>query len=379
MRPTTGPLPATHALEQSYLKRVDAARPGHPPDLSALPVDHVLRPHWRGLNHPAQADFWPQLETLLRLSLSPLRIEPHATYNPHRAYPSPRALYAVHAVLDTPRGTWLIDANQATLRRVQGAAFTPPSTARLHLLGHLPTLPASYGALRPTLAALEAGHLLGALRHLGLGLGLTLTRQAPERPAGLDPAWWPLLTLTLTRAAGDAAAAAAAWDDVTRRSSGPGPFGLLTDGRPAPAAPFQAALTHPDVTLLALNLTDLPPGVYGQGGGASPTDLTRALQDAYSYPDDLNVASLNAALLLSASYHPDRPFLDTQIDLGERAQRACLTLARAGLFARPVRAYREGPLDALLNLRADQTVAYVLLCGRAPVHDLSLPLLRRTA
>ncbi|MFC6662204.1 hypothetical protein [Deinococcus multiflagellatus] len=242
-------------------------------------------------------------------------------------------------------------------------------------------MPDSYGALRPTLVALEAGHLLGALRHLGGGLGLRLTEQPGAASPDLGPGWWPLLSLTVEEGVADAGQAARAWADLQARSSGPGPFGLLTDQQPAGAAPFQAALRKPDTVLLAHNLTGLAAGVYSSTGllPVPAPALADALQHAYSYPEDLNVSALNAAVLFTATYHPDQPFLHTQLALGERAQRLCLALARAGLFARPVRAYREAPLDALLNLPANQTVAYALLCGRAPLNDLSLPLLRRTA
>ncbi|PTA66965.1 hypothetical protein [Deinococcus arcticus] len=370
-----------HALEQSYLKQVGPARPGQPPHLDAYPADAPLQPDWAALDRPEEASFWARLGTLLRLAATPLRVEPHATYNPHRAYPSPRALYAAHVALESAQGRWLLDPHRACWRRLGPAPFTPPCTATLHLLGHLPTVPDSYGALRPTLAALEAGHLLGALRHLGEGLGLRLPGHPGATPPDLGPDWWPLQSLAVEEGPADARQAALAWADLQARSSGPGPFGLLTDRQPADVAPFAAALQEPGTVLLAQHLTGLAPGVYSADGPLplpAPA-LADALQNAYSYPDDLNVTALNAAVLLTATYHPAHPFLPTQLALGEQAQRLCLALARAGLFARPVRAYREAPLDSLLNLPAHQTVAYALLCGRAPLHDLSLPLLRRTA
>ncbi|MBZ9751415.1 hypothetical protein K7W42_11125 [Deinococcus sp. HMF7604] len=382
----TPPYPPLHALQQSYLKEVSApARPGQPPALDAWPLGPALPLDWAVLDHPAGADLWARLALLLRLAATPLRVEPHAPYNPHRAYPSPRALYAVHLILETPQGRWLLDAHRAALRPLAGAVAAPSADdpVHLHLLGHLPTIPDSYGTLRPTLAALEAGHLLGALRHLGTGLGLSLQEHSAPAAPDLGADWQPLVTLQVGQTTPDPQQAAAAWHDVQARSSAPGAFGLTTDGRPAPAAPFQAALKDPGTVLLAQRLDGLAPGVYRAGSPAPlpipPAELATALHGAYSYPDDLNVQGLNATVLLTACYGPDVDFLHTQLTLGERAQRLCLALARAGLFARPVRAYREAPLDRLLNLPPDQTVAYALLCGRAPVHDLSLPLLRRTA
>ncbi|MFC6662203.1 hypothetical protein [Deinococcus multiflagellatus] len=115
-----------HALEQSYLKQVGPARPGQPPHLDPYPADAPLHPDWAALDQPEAASFWARLGTLLRLAATPLRVEPHATYNPHRAYPSPRALYAAHVVLQTAQGRWLLDPHRAQLRRLTHAAFTPP-------------------------------------------------------------------------------------------------------------------------------------------------------------------------------------------------------------------------------------------------------------
>ncbi|MFI1971864.1 hypothetical protein [Streptomyces cinnamoneus] len=146
-----------------------------------------------------------------------MRREPHNIYNDHRAVPSVRSKFPVHAFVEQrPGGAWYLDPYRHALVRLDGPAGQEPAgegdgaagagRTRIVLAGRVTDFPLPYQRLRSALVLLETGINLRmtmlAAELLGLGPVLAEAGTAAGRTArrlGLDPAdgWCPPLVIEL--------------------------------------------------------------------------------------------------------------------------------------------------------------------------------------
>ncbi|MEU3018003.1 hypothetical protein ABZ635_11495 [Nocardiopsis sp. NPDC007018] len=137
---------------------------------------------------PALGGAWTPGERLLAACVEAVRvrrISPADRYPVHRAYPSPRGLFGADLFLVAPEGGgWCLRVDpQSHALQPCGGGGVPADLegARLVVAVDRHRYPPEYGRLRPSLARLEAGHLLAAL-------GLTLTRAGLRAATVPDPA-----------------------------------------------------------------------------------------------------------------------------------------------------------------------------------------------
>ncbi|MFY1695230.1 MULTISPECIES: nitroreductase family protein [unclassified Solwaraspora] len=358
-----------------------------------------------------------RLVKVLTSALAPRRYEPWNGFNEHRAYPSPRAAYLVDVAVRCGDADWLVDPVRGRLHPVRPgsvpAAVPVGSAGPMSLAA--PTglvlwerpgrLPAGYGRLADALAALEAGHVAGALVEAAAGHGL----RAAVRTQGRQ------LTVELGPTS---AATGSRHRPPAVRSSGLSPRGLSPDPRPLPAAVFDrlvAAAYRPPTgspaawpglrhTVAVGNVTDRPAGWYdlpapaypaaaGSAAGAAtstastpvvptrPGDAIGQVQQAYTYSrTEVDVAGMPAAWLVSADVgavvRADGPVGYRRLlhTAGALAQHVGTAAAEAGLFCRPVRAVREAAAEAAAALPAGHDLIYLLLIGRSRVRDFAYDL-----
>ncbi|WFE27276.1 hypothetical protein O7623_29240 [Solwaraspora sp. WMMD791] len=369
----------------------------------------------------AAGEVGDRLVKVLTAALAPRRYEPWNGFNEHRAYPSPRAAYLVDVAVRCGAADWLVDPVRGWLHPVRPSSVPsavpagsagPTSLAvptGLVLLERPGRLPAGYGRLADALAALEAGHVAGALVEAAAGHGLQVTVRTQGRQ----------LTVEL----GPTSAAAGPRPRLRAvRSSGLSPRGLGADPRPLPAAVFDrlvAAAYRPPTgspaawpglrhTVAVGNVTDRPAGWYdlpppagtpeASAAGAAtsaasppvappPVAPTRAgdaigqVQQAYTYPrTEVDVAGMPLAWLVSADVgavvRADGPAGYRRLlhTVGALAQHVGTAAAEAGLFCRPVRAVREAAAEAAAALPAGHDLIYLLLIGRSRVRDFAYDL-----
>lgn len=127
-----------------------------------------------------------QRQRLLAAALEAVKVRRIASndrYVLHRAYPSPRGIFGVDVEASTGETTVRIEpwASYTTVLRAP-AAQDSQSLPVLRLRTRPERFPAPYGTLRPSLALLEAGHLLATIGAAAFQCGL-----APVVQFGSDP------------------------------------------------------------------------------------------------------------------------------------------------------------------------------------------------
>lgn len=470
-------------FSQSYAKSIaDTGRaapairvPGLAGDEAAIPLDWHAAGSLGALPYPPAPSPAPApsgeqhrraLAALLHGGLGVLRVEPANPFNPHRGYPSARALFPVHAYLLGGPGALHYDPIGHRLQPVAGGGAPAWSGAAIALAGCAGTFPEGYGPLRYALTALEAGHALANLVLLGTALGLAPTVQLAFSDRALleqlalprDGSWAPLAIVSLGAAlpeppppppppspppspspspddvaeieratwldGPDAAAwrtAAGLVRDPTARSAGdtqalpprsnpdrPRSVGDVLFARNAGrtaggglcgrAAPIPADVLHAAAAALrpppldlatpgaspsgvrafvvAERVAGLPDGIYELAPDRAALAVVRrgrfldAVQRGFTYaPAAINIRSMNLAWLLAVDYPAvlarwgARGLRLANLELGWLAQGVSCAAAAHGLFARPVRSFREPVLDELLNLGPTEMIGYEILCG----------------
>ncbi|WFE19177.1 nitroreductase family protein [Solwaraspora sp. WMMD937] len=341
-----------------------------------------------------------RLVRTLGAALAPRRFEPWNGFNEHRAYPSPRAAHLVDVLLRHDGLDWLVDPVRELLypTSAESLVAAPDGSVELVLREQPTRMPAGYGRLAEALAALEAGHVAGALAEAAAGHGLryavgtATTTSGPWLTVTLGPSTMPTWSRHRLRAV---------------RSSGLSPRGFGADPRPMPTEAFErlvAAAYRPPagspVTGVRLRHTvavgnvagrtagwyHLDPAATGRPGAAAPRptrpgDATGQVQRAYSYPrTEVDVAGMPLAWLVSAdvpaAVRTGGPAAYRRLlhAAGAAAQHVGTAAAEAGLFCRPVRAVREAAAEAAAGLPAGHDLIYLLLIGRSRVRDFAYDL-----
>ncbi|MFI9595086.1 hypothetical protein [Nonomuraea sp. NPDC052265] len=123
-----------------------------------------------------------RLEILLAMAAGYHRYEPSSLYRGHRAYPSPRSLFAAEVFVTVGHLTWYFDAegHRCVVVGEDAEADPPPpwqaadshGGAVIVVAAHLGTLPPSYLDLRWSLLLCESGHAAGSLATVATMLGL---------------------------------------------------------------------------------------------------------------------------------------------------------------------------------------------------------------
>ena len=344
-----------------------------------------------------------RLVRTLGTALAPRRFEPWNGFNEHRAYPSPRAAHLVDVLLRHDGVDWLVDPVRELLypTSAESLVAAPDGSVELVLREQPTRMPAGYGRLADALAALEAGHVAGALAEAAAGHGL---RYAAGTTASATATSGPWLTVTL------GPSTAPTWSRHRLRavrSSGLSPRGFGADPRPLPAEAFErlvAAAYRPPAgspvtgvrlrhTLAVGNVAGrtagwyhLDPAATGRPGAAAPQptrpgDATGQVQRAYSYPrTEVDVAGMPLAWLVSAdvpaAVRTGVPAAYRRLlhAAGATAQHVGTAAAEVGLFCRPVRAVREAAAEAAAGLPAGHDLIYLLLIGRSRVRDFAYDL-----
>jgi hypothetical protein len=139
-------------------------------DIGALPYEPAHRQPPPGQRERAVVKLGGPAREVLRRALGPLRWEPSNAYNPHRAYPSARAVFCTEAYLIADGRALHYDPNADTLVEVDGAGEAPAGTW-VALAAHPGAVATYYGNLRYALALLEAGHLAHTLAAAARALG----------------------------------------------------------------------------------------------------------------------------------------------------------------------------------------------------------------
>jgi hypothetical protein len=182
-----------------------------------------------------------------------------------------------------------------------------------------------------------------------------------------------------------------------QRNAGRGMLGVTGRQGVLPGEALRAALdalvsapgARPPVSGAALRHLAAVQHVQGYADGlyeidpAGGTHLRRPgrvfgdIQAAYSYPASvMTIESFHIVLFMVVDYPRvvaelgPRSFRLTQLQLGWTAQAVGLALTAHDCFSRPVRAFLEWRLDALLELPPTETVAYQLFCSRNHLRDI---------
>ncbi|NAZ16496.1 hypothetical protein GT020_10530 [Glutamicibacter soli] len=139
---------------------------------------------------PAAATAGPRLLAAALEAVKVRRIASNDRYVLHRAYPSPRGMFGVDVEASTGEGTVRIEpwGPYATLLGTPAAA-DGHGLPVLRLRTRPGRFPAPYGTLRPSLALLEAGHLLATIGAAAFQVGLAPAVQfgcAPDEPPCAD-------------------------------------------------------------------------------------------------------------------------------------------------------------------------------------------------
>ncbi|WP_049579642.1 hypothetical protein [Nocardiopsis sp. SBT366] len=392
----------------------------------ALPVPGQLRPPLpalaplRDLDAAATAlgGGWPPAQRLLAACVEAVRVRRISAadrYPVHRAYPSPRGLFGADLFLLPPEGAaWClrVDPQSHALQPVGGpGAPADLDGARLVVAVDQNRYPPEYGRLRPSLARLEAGHLLATL-------GLTLTRAGLRPHTHPDPAHPACTEAAQLLPKGMTAVAALTLDTAPPRTTAPlpsAPSGVVLS--PEATARVAATVAPPGRTLRrwldertsGVSTANLVTSAYvsPSQGSTINSGLTRALaaaHDALPHPrtlrlyqhalegdrvDDRVVRELhpdgtegpsrpaprtgetNFSATLGHTLTVDFPawaralgpeHAETVLHtlLGWITQWGCLGAAATDLCARPMRNYSEADWAFALGLEPEQTPVYQL-------------------
>jgi hypothetical protein len=180
---------------------------GAPPLARSLPA--VRRPFAPGVLDAFETIAYPAgrlpatgsagaVDRALSLAFGVLRREPENPFNDHRAVPSVRAKFPVHAFVSDRAGHWLVDPQAHGLRRLGDR--TDGEQLRISLAGRYPSLPPVYRWARGPLVNVELG-INTRMAAIALELaGVPVTVQVPdEHGAGrlarlglADPQEWGL-------------------------------------------------------------------------------------------------------------------------------------------------------------------------------------------
>lgn len=130
------------------------------------------------------------------------------------------------------------------------------------------------------------------------------------------------------------------------------------------------------VLFAAERIDGLDDGIYelspdrGDIAPLRPGRCLEAVQAGFTYPpSSTNIRSMNLVWFLAVDYpavlerRGARGLRLANLEMGWLAQGLCLAAAAEGLFARPVRSFREPVLDDLLGLGATEMIGYQILCG----------------
>lgn len=385
-----GTLPVPHAPEED-LGTVD-------PDLrraigSAAPGTPVARP----------ADPWAALEAAASAAVTVRRAVAADRYVLHRAYPSPRALFGVDLERVDAAGRrevllpWSGATAPADRRRSPDHAGTPD---RRGLVARIrpDRYPTPYAGLRPSLARLEAGHLLAtvaaAAHHLGVDPATVLHAHGDEvarltpRPDPTGPGWTiaPDVIGSLVRASSDGPDGPPPTVDAwfARRTSGPSTANLITSREvPDPArqridavvaaglaavAPLYAAgaLTVHRTTLVGRGMSEryLTPLRPDGAGPERPMASTGAWASAAGLTWSVDPHRLAAVMGPGA-------LESVHVLLGWLAQWVCLSAAACGIAARPARNFDEPTWAHDLGLDAGAVPAYQVWLRPLADNDLT--------
>jgi hypothetical protein len=246
--------------------------------------------------------------------------------------PPPAPPVAHDEVAELERMTWLDGADVAAWRTAAPAAAAPA--------GELQPLPPRAGgglrSLSDVLFARNAGRAAGGLCGRAAPIASdVLHAAAAQRPPPLDLA-----------------------------ASGAGPCGVRA-------------------FVIAERVTALPDGIYQLVPDRAAISVVRrgrfleAAQRGFTYAaSSANLRSMNLAWLWAVDYpavlerRGARGLRLAQLELGWRAHGVCCAAACHGLFARPVRSFRESSFDDLLPLEATEMIGYEVLCGSNRFTDL---------
>lgn len=380
----------TEFWDQSWGKKVDPvttilgteAAPWAPTDRTRRPDPHVREELER--IRPGGRVPTGSLDTAQRLAIAGScvvavrRVVAGDRYVLHRAYPSPRALFGVDLEVGHPDGTrelclpW--DGSLATLPK------SSPGGAALTARVRPGRYPEPYGTLRPSLARLEAGHLLATAgvtaHHLGVpvdthlgGSGDLAGRVRP--PGHRHPTTVPADRLApLVRMACEAAPEHLdEW--FARRTSGPSTANLVTalevprDVRVRLDAHVVAglaavhdlcppgALVVHRTTLRGRGMHDRRVATLTPAGAQESTPLTAAApwSSALGYTWSIDPRAWESAdgSVTSGAIH---------VLLGWLCQWVCLAAAGLGVAARPARNIDEGSWAHDLRLPPESVPAY---------------------
>lgn len=141
------------------------------------------------------------------------------------------------------------------------------------------------------------------------------------------------------------------------------------------------------VFVAAERTTGLDDGIYELAPARAELSLVRqgryleALQAGFTYPPSaINIRSMNLVWLLAVDYpavlerYGGRGLRLANLELGWLAQALGCAAAAEGLFARPVRSFREPVLDELLRLGPTEMIGYEVLCGSNRFSDFPFDL-----
>lgn len=203
----------------------NADSPGHrwhlPLDLTAAIAQVAWPVDWTMCGATQEAS-WSDVQALLYNALGLLRREPSNPYNDHRAFPSPRCLYATHAYLLYPEAGRALhySPTEHALEEIDGADRKPESPEKswtadtggvIAIISRYTRIPEYYRDLRYTLAILEAGHslynvaLVAAALRIRARICLAFDDAAVLRRLELSAhrGWTPIALVTLGKMAVD--------------------------------------------------------------------------------------------------------------------------------------------------------------------------------
>lgn len=192
-----------------------------------------------------------------------------------------------------------------------------------------------------------------------------------------------------------------AWEQVLfTRSAGHSRGGFTASPEPLPRPALESALTacrHAArrtwsgsgirMCLAVERVAGLSDGLYAWSPEDGDLTLLSAgahlgtVQSAYLYPATvMRVDTCNVAMMFLADYpsligsQGARGLRHSQLAVGGLAQAAGLAMAAHGAFLRPARSFDPDRLGELVDAKADETVAYLALCGVGRFDDLMLDL-----
>ncbi len=302
------------------------------------------------------------------------RFAPADRYPVHRAYPSPRGLFGADVHLRGTDRALRVDPQDGLLR---GAAGALGRAVRLDITAHPDRFPAPYGALRGSLALLEAGHLAATLAltasraglnpgvDLGSSQGAVARVRLDRRPAHVDAE----AVYALDAMSSPSADRLDAWLD--RRTSGWSHENLVTS-RPVPAEQAAGVMRVLQRALVALADVIPPDGVRLYRHHLVDDSMASREMQRLDVPDEpctlVGEASFMSATGCTltadldawlARYGADATVV-LHTALGFMAQWACLAGAADRLTVRPARSFDEAQWGAALALPLRHTVAYQL-------------------